>query len=98
MRIYDLKISLNLDIILPLILLGNIKVVYALLSSAMGAVANEKMLVDINIKSILTIILIIPCIYYFASNIALSILFIITLWIIRCLIWYNQLLKYENKI
>lgn len=98
LRIYDLKISLNLDIILPLILLGNIKVVYALLSSAMGAIANEKMLVDINIKSIFTIILIIPCIYYFASNIALSILFIITLWIIRCLIWYNQLLKYENKI
>ena len=96
LKIYDLKISLNLDIILPLILLGNIKVVYALLSSAMGAIANEKMLININIKSILTIILIIPCIYFFAYNISLSILFIITLWIIRSLIWYNQLLKYEN--
>ena len=96
LNIYDLKIGSNLDIILPLILLGNIKVVYALLSSAMGAVANDGMLVDINIKSIVTIILIIPLIYFFASNISLSILFIITLWIIRCLIWYNQLLKYEN--
>ena len=96
LNIYDLQILLNLDIIIPLIILGNIKVIYSLLSSAVGAVANDKMLIDINIKSIFSIFLIIPCIYYFAFNISITIFFIITLWLIRSLIWYKQLLKYEN--
>ena len=94
--IYDLQILLNLDVIIPLIILGNIKVIYSLLSSAVGAVANDKMLIDINIKSIFSIFLIMPCIYYFAFNISITIFFIITLWLIRSLIWYKQLLKYEN--
>ena len=96
LNIYDLQILLNLDIIIPLIILGNIKVIYSLLSSAVGAVANDKMLIDINIKSIFSIFLIMPCIYYFAFNISVTIFFIITLWLIRSLIWYKQLLKYEN--
>lgn len=96
LNIYDLQILLNLDIIIPLIILGNIKVIYSLLSSAVGAVANDKMLIDINIKSIFSIFLIMPCIYYFAFNISITIFFIITLWLIRSLIWYKQLLKYEN--
>ena len=96
LNIYDLQILLNLDIIIPLIILGNIKVIYSLLSSAVGAVASDKMLIDINIKSIFSIFLIMPCIYYFAFNISITIFFIITLWLIRSLIWYKQLLKYEN--
>ena len=96
LNIYDLQILLNLDIIIPLIILGNIKVIYSLLSSAVGAVANDKMLIDINIKSVFSIFLIMPCIYYFAFNISITIFFIITLWLIRSLIWYKQLLKYEN--
>ena len=96
LNIYDLQILLNLDIIIPLIILGNIKVIYSLLSSAVGAVANDKMLIDINIKSIFSIFLIMPCIYYFAFNISITIFFIITLWLIRSLIWYKKLLKYEN--
>ena len=96
LNMYDLQILLNLDIIIPLIILGNIKVIYSLLSSAVGAVANDKMLIDINIKSIFSIFLIMPCIYYFAFNISITIFFIITLWLIRSLIWYKQLLKYEN--
>ena len=96
LNIYDLQILLNLDIIIPLIILGNIKVIYSLLSSALGAVANDKMLIEINIKSIFSIFLIMPCIYYFAFNISITIFFIITLWLIRSLIWYKQLLKYEN--
>ena len=96
LNIYDLQILLNLAIIIPLIILGNIKVIYSLLSSAVGAVANDKMLIDINIKSIFSIFLIMPCIYYFAFNISITIFFIITLWLIRSLIWYKQLLKYEN--
>lgn len=96
LNIYDLQILLNLDIIIPLIILGNIKVIYSLLSSAVGAVANDKMLININIKSIFSIFLIMPCVYYFAFNISITIFFIITLWLIRSLIWYKQLLKYEN--
>ena len=96
LNIYDLQILLNLDIIIPLIILGNIKVIYSLLSSAVGAVANDKMLININIKSIFSIFLLTPCIYYFAFNISVTIFFIITLWLIRSLIWYKQLLKYEN--
>ena len=96
LNIYDLQILLNLDIIIPLIILGNIKVIYSLLSSALGAVASDKMLIEINIKSIFSIFLIMPCIYYFAFNISITIFFIITLWLIRSLIWYKQLLKYEN--
>ena len=96
--LYDLKITSNLNIIIPLIFLGNIKIVYSLFSSAIGAIANDTMLANINIKSILSIILILPCIYYFSFNISITIIFIITLWVIRCLIWYNQLKKYKSVI
>ena len=94
--LYNLNIKSNLDIILPLIFLGNIKVIYSLFSSAIGAISNNSMLININIKSIFSLILILPCIYYFSFNISVTIIFIITLWIIRCWIWYNQLQKYEN--
>jgi len=96
--LYDLKITSNLNIIIPLIFLGNIKIVYSLFSSAIGAIANDTMLANINIKSILSIILILPCIYYLSFNISITIIFIITLWVIRCLIWYNQLKKYKSVI
>ena len=54
--LYDLKITSNLKIIIPLIFLGNIKVIYSLFSSAIGAIANDNMLKEINIQSIISII------------------------------------------
>ena len=94
--LYDLKITSNLKIIIPLIFLGNIKVIYSLFSSAIGAIANDNMLKEINIQSIISIILIMPFLFIFDNDISITIIFILTLWIIRCLIWYNQLKKYEN--
>ena len=38
--LYNLNIKSNLDIIVPLIFLGNIKVIYSLFSSAIGAISN----------------------------------------------------------
>ena len=94
--LYDLKITSNLKIIIPLIFLGNIKIIYSLFSSAIGAIANDNMLKEINIQSIISIILILPFLFIFDNDISITIIFILTLWIIRCLIWYNQLKKYEN--
>ena len=94
--LYDLKITTNLKIIIPLILLGNIKVIYSLFSSAIGAIANDNMLKEINIQSIVSIILVLPFIFIFDDDLSITIIFILTLWVIRCLIWYNQLKKYEN--
>jgi O-antigen/teichoic acid export membrane protein len=94
--IYNLKIMYNLDVILSLIFLGNIKIIYSLLSSAIGAVSDDNMLVNINFKSILSIIIISPFIYFFSFNILTTIFFVIILWIIRSFIWYNQLRRYEN--
>ena len=89
--IYDLKIMYNLEIILSLIFLGNIKIIYSLLSSAIGAVSDDNMLVSINFKSILSIIIISPFIYFFSFNVFTTIVFVIILWIIRSFICYNQL-------
>ena len=94
--IYNLKIMYNLDVILSLIFLGNIKIIYSLLSSAIGAVSDDNMLVNINFKSILSIIIISPFIYFFSFNNFTTIVFVIILWIIRSFIWYNQLRKYES--
>jgi O-antigen/teichoic acid export membrane protein len=94
--IYNLKMMCNLDIILSLIFLGNIKIIYSLLSSAIGAVSDDNMLVNINFKSILSIIIISPFIYFFSFNIFITIVFVIILWIIRSFIWYNQLREYED--
>ena len=94
--LYDLKITSNLKIIIPLIFLGNIKVIYSLFSSAIGAIANDNMLKEINIQSIISIILILPFLFIFDDDISITIIFILTLWMIRCFIWYNQLKKYEN--
>jgi len=95
LNIYDLHIKSNLNIIIPLIFLGNIKVLYSLLSSAMGATCDDSMLKNINVKSVISLAFILPCIYYLSFNISITIIFVIALWIIRCLIWYNQLKKNE---
>ena len=91
--IYDLKIKLNLEIVLALILLGNIKIIYSLLSSVIGAHSDNAMLYNINLKSICSILVLAPVIYYFSYSVFLVIIYIIILWVIRCLIWYNQIQK-----
>jgi hypothetical protein len=91
--IYDLKIKSNLDIILALIFLGNIKIIYSLLSSVIGALSDNSMLYNINFKSICSIIVLAPIIYFFSYSVFLTIIYVIVLWIIRCLIWYNQIQK-----
>lgn len=95
LNIYDLEIKSNLNIIIPLIFLGNIKVLYSLLSSAMGAICDDSMLNNINVRSIISLVVILPCIYYLSFNISITIIFVIALWAIRCLIWYNQLKNNE---
>ena len=92
---YNLEISSNLNIIIPLIILGNIKMVYSLLSSAIGALSNDKMLYKINLKSIFSFILICPLMFYYSNTILLTIVFVIILWLIRCIIWYMEL---NNRI
>tara|TARA_B100000927_G_scaffold108089_1_gene87389 strand:+ start:9173 stop:10378 length:1206 start_codon:yes stop_codon:yes gene_type:complete len=94
--LYHLDFKLNFNMILLLVFLGVIKVCYSLLSSAIGAVCNNKMLYKINRDSIISIILIIPLIYYFAYDMTTTLFFLIALWLIRCIIWYRQLLKYES--
>ena len=91
--LYNLEISSNLNIIIPLIILGNIKMVYSLLSSAIGALSNDKMLYKINFKSILSLMLICPVMYFYSSTLLITILFVIILWLIRCIIWYAELNK-----
>ena len=91
--LYNLEISSNLNIIIPLIILGNIKMVYSLLSSATGALCNDQMLYKINLKSILSLMLICPAIFFFSNTLLITILFVITLWLIRCIIWYVELTK-----
>ena len=92
--LYNLEISSNLNIIIPLIILGNIKMVYSLLSSAIGALSNDNMLFKINFQSILSLLLICPLIFYFSNTILQTIVFVIILWLIRCVIWYVEL---KNK-
>ena len=91
--IYDLKIKSNLEIVLALIFLGNIKIIYSLLSSVIGAHSDNSMLYNINLKSICSILILAPVIYYFSYSVFLVIIYIIILWVIRCLIWYNQIQK-----
>ena len=95
-NLYNFNISSNLNIIIPLIFLGIIKIAYSLLSAAMGAICSDDMLFEVNVKSILSILVVMPLIYYFAFNISITLIFIIALWLIRCFIWYNQLQKNEN--
>ena len=92
--LYNLEISSNLNIIIPLIILGNIKMVYSLLSSAIGALSNDNMLFKINFQSILSLLLICPLIFYYSNTILQTIVFVIILWLIRCVIWYVEL---KNK-
>ena len=91
--LYNLEISSNLNIIIPLIILGNIKMVYSLLSSAIGALSNDKMLYKINFKSILSLMLICPVMFFYSSTLLITIFFVIILWLIRCIIWYAELNK-----
>ena len=95
-NLYNFNISSNLNIIIPLIFLGIIKIAYSLLSAAMGAICSDDMLFEVNVKSVLSILVVMPLIYYFSFNISITLIFIIALWLIRCFIWYNQLQKNEN--
>ena len=94
--LYNLDFKLNFNMIILLVVLGVIKVSYSLFSSAMGAICDNKMLYKINRDSICSIILLLPLIYYFAYDIITTLFFLIALWLIRCVIWYRQLLKYES--
>lgn len=94
--LYSLEILLNIKVILLLMLLGIIKMAYSLLSSAMGAICNNQMLYKINRDSIISIILLSPFIYYFSFELSITLLFLICLWSIRCVIWYRQLVRFEN--
>ena len=92
-KLYNLEISSNLNIIIPLIILGNIKMVYSLLSSAIGALSDDKMLYKINLKSILSLMLFFPVIFFYSNTLLITILFFTALWLIRCIIWYIELSK-----
>jgi len=96
LELYSIDLLENLEMILMLIVLGVVKMVYSLLSSAMGAICDNKMLFKINLYSIISILILIPVIYYYSSTITITIMFLIVLWFIRCVIWYKQLLLYEN--
>lgn len=96
LEFYSIDLFENLEMILMLIVLGIVKMVYSLLSSAMGAICDNKMLFKINLYSIISILILIPVIYYYSSTITITIMFLIVLWFIRCVIWYKQLLLYEN--
>ena len=71
--LYNLEIFSNLNIIIPLIILGNIKMVYSLLSSAVGALSNDNMLYKINVQSIFSLLLICPLMFYYSNTILLTI-------------------------
>ena len=96
LEFYSIDLFENLEMILMLLVLGVVKMVYSLLSSAMGAICDNKMLFKINLYSIISILILIPVIYYYSSTITITIMFLIVLWFIRCVIWYKQLLLYEN--
>ena len=84
--------------ILLLIILGNVKMIYALLSSAMGAICNNDMLLKSNLYSIISVLIFIPLFYYYAVTINITVFFLIALWLIRCSIWYKQLYNVKTKI
>ena len=93
---YKIDLLKNLQMIVLFLILGIIKVIYSIFSSAMGAICDNKMLYKTNMYSIISILLLIPVIYYYATTITITIMFLIVLWIIRCIIWYKQLSSFEN--
>ena len=93
---YKIDLLKNLQMIVLFLMLGIIKVIYSIFSSAMGAICDNKMLYKTNMYSIISILLLIPVIYYYATTITITIMFLIVLWIIRCIIWYKQLSSFEN--
>ena len=93
---YKMDLLKNLQMIVLFLMLGIIKVIYSIFSSAMGAICDNKMLYKTNMYSIISILLLIPVIYYYATTITITIMFLIVLWIIRCIIWYKQLSSFEN--
>lgn len=93
---YKIDLLKNLQMIVLFLILGIIKVIYSIFSSAMGAICDNKMLYKTNMYSIISILLLIPVIYYYSTTITITIMFLIVLWIIRCIIWYKQLSSFEN--
>ena len=93
---YKIDLLKNLQMIVLFLILGIIKVIYSIFSSAMVAICDNKMLYKTNMYSIISILLLIPVIYYYATTITITIMFLIVLWIIRCIIWYKQLSSFEN--
>jgi uncharacterized membrane protein (DUF485 family) len=92
MGIYDLKISQNLPLILALVFWGVVRIIAALLSSAIGAVGDQKDLNKINIYSgalFLFLFFLIPLVH---TIFGVVILFIV-IWVLRYSAFYFLLLK-----
>ena len=91
--IEKLKIE-NYNLILILMLTGIIKITYSILSAAVGATSNNKIIKKLNFYSIIAIIVIV--FIFFIINIksieSIAILYLI-IWLFRSFLYYNQGLR-----
>lgn len=88
-----LKINWTKDIVLiSLILLsGVLRIVYASLSAAMGAIGDTKKVWKTNLLTLLTIVFFYYLMSYGGFTLIKIMLFVNILWLFRCLIYYNSL-------
>ena len=77
------------SIVMLLIVMGMLRLCYAPISAAMGAIANPEMLKIANVMSTgLSILLLVVCFSIFAYSIFSVVLGFFILWILRIVVWY----------
>lgn len=84
----------NPTIVILLIGMGMLRLCYAPISAAMGAIANPEMLKKANIIStVFSILLLLLCFYIFDLSVESIVLGFFSLWLLRIAVWYHSTRK-----
>lgn len=91
LKYFELFNGTNKNTITLIFLIGTIKVIYSVYSSAMGALASDKILKKSNLISLLTSLGLICLCLLFTNTLNEILIFIVLLWFSRLIIWKNGL-------
>lgn len=95
--ILDIKVYDNLILIFFFLFWGVIKLIYALLSSAMGAQGTANAIYKVNLVTAISIVFVFLILPFFSININMIIITLISIWLIRIIAFKKELTNMRNK-
>ena len=94
-NIFSVGVSSNIILILLFLLLGNVKMIYTILSAALGAITNNRMINVVNLYGLLAIVSAFLVLFIYGGNFMVEgiVLIFLVLWLVRFYLFYSAISK-----